>query len=170
MTDEEESSRQFAVLNKTGEENGFIHYEISNLAKEGYFSRHNSGYWQQKVYLGIGPAAHSYNIISRQWNIPDVRKYIAAITSGNEFSEKEELDINKRFNEYLMVSLRTIHGVDLEIIRREFGEVTYHDFIKAIRSAISSGHMIRVGHICKLTKEGWMISDFIISRLMKDEN
>lgn len=170
ITDEEESARQFDALNNTGEENGFIHYEISNLAKEGYFSRHNSGYWQQKVYLGIGPAAHSFNNISRQWNIPDLRKYIRAITKGYDFSEKEELDINKRYNEYLMVSLRTMFGVDLKVILREFGEKAYHDFREAIRSTQSSGHMIQTGQICKLTKEGWLISDFIISKLMRDSD
>jgi oxygen-independent coproporphyrinogen III oxidase len=167
-TDEEESSRQFALLNKTAEENGFIHYEISNLAKEGYFSRHNTGYWEQKKYLGIGPAAHSYDINSRQWNIPHVKNYIAAIAHGYEYAEREELDANKRYNEYLMVSLRTFHGADMEIIRRQFGEKAQHDFIKAIQSIKSSGHMIQREQFCKLTREGWLISDYIISKLMKD--
>jgi oxygen-independent coproporphyrinogen-3 oxidase len=163
--DEDESTRQFVALNKTGEENGFEHYEISNLAREGYYSRHNTGYWQRKTYLGIGPAAHSYNIFSRQWNVPDIRKYIAAVNRGYEFYGKEELDIDKRYNEYLMVSLRTNRGVDLKIIQAEFGDQTYQDFLKAIATFVSSGHMIREGLNCKLTKEGWLISDYIISKL-----
>lgn len=170
IMEEEESARQFVVLNETGEKNGFIHYEISNLALEGYFSRHNSGYWQQKKYLGVGPAAHSYNILSRQWNIPHVRKYIHAINTGSEYSESENLTAVKRYNEYLMVSLRTIRGVDLEVIRHEFGETAYHDFIKAAESVKSSGYMIQQGQICKLTRQGWLISDYIISGLMKDED
>ncbi len=170
LTGEEESARQFIVLNETGEKNGFIHYEISNLAKAGYFSRHNSGYWQQMKYLGIGPAAHSYNILSRQWNIPHVRKYIAAITSGSEFYESEDLDAVKRYNEYLMVSLRTKQGVDLEVIYREFGETVYNDFMKAAESVKKSGYMNQQGQVCKLTREGWLISDYIISGLMKNED
>lgn len=170
VMEEEESARQFVVLNETGEKNGFIHYEISNLAREGYFSRHNSGYWQQKKYLGIGPAAHSYNILSRRWNIPDVRKYIQAINTGSEFSESENLNAIKRYNEYLMVSLRTICGVDMDVIHHEFGETAYLDFIRATESGISSGHMIQQGRICRLTRQGWLISDYIISGLMMDED
>jgi len=170
IMEEEESARQFVVLNETGKKNGFVHYEISNLAREGYFSRHNSGYWQQKKYLGIGPAAHSYNILSRQWNIPHVRKYIQAINTGSEFSESENLNAVKRYNEYLMVSLRTIRGADLEVIYHEFGETAYHDFISAAESVKSSGHMMQQGQICKLTRQGWLISDYIISGLMKDED
>jgi oxygen-independent coproporphyrinogen-3 oxidase len=170
ITEEEESFGQFAALCKTAADRAFIHYEISNLAKVGYFSKHNSNYWQQKKYLGIGPSAHSYNIVSRHWNIAHVKKYLAAISNGGIFYEKEELDVNKRYNEYLMVSLRTIQGVNLEIIHHEYGERTYKDFVNAIQSIKSSGHMIQEGQVCKLTEKGWMISDYIISRLMKAES
>lgn len=170
ITEEVESSSQFAALCKTSADNGFIHYEISNLAKAGYFSRHNSNYWQQKKYLGIGPSAHSYNIVSRYWNIAHVKKYLAAINNGGIFYEKEKLDVNKRYNEYLMVALRTIQGVNLDIIHHEYGEKTYKDFINSIQSIKLSGHMIQEGQVCKLTEKGWMISDYIITKLMKEES
>lgn len=170
ITDEEESFLQFAALRKTAAENGFIHYEISNLAKTGYFSKHNSNYWQQKPYLGIGPSAHSYNIQSRQWNIAPVKNYINAMAAGEAFFEKEELDDDKRYNEYLLVSLRTIEGVDLERVQREFGDQRCISLVMAIQSLIISGHMVQEGRICKLTEKGWLISDFIISRLMSGES
>jgi len=168
IASEEESVNQFAALRKIAGENGFIHYEISNLARDGFFSRHNSNYWLQKKYLGAGPSAHSYDIISRQWNISQVKKYIEAVSKGEVLFEREELNATTRFNEHLMVSLRTMMGVDLEKIRMEFGEKWYRDFCKAIQPVINSGHMIREGSVCKMTEKGWLISDHIISGLIRE--
>jgi oxygen-independent coproporphyrinogen-3 oxidase len=170
LPDEEESYNQFYILRKMASEKEFIHYEISNLAKKGYFSRHNTGYWQQKKYLGIGPSAHSYDIHSRQWNMPHVKKYIDALNQGSAFYSREELDDGKRYNEYLLVSLRTSEGADLERIRQEFGESACNEFVLAAGSLKSSGHMIQEGGMYRLTERGWLISDYIISRLMKEEN
>jgi oxygen-independent coproporphyrinogen-3 oxidase len=169
LADEEESTNQFVSLSMIAGENKFIHYEISNLAREGYFSRHNSNYWLQKKYLGAGPSAHSYDLNSRQWNFSPLKKYIHAIDSGEIFFEREELNIKTRYNEYLMVSLRTMMGVDLEKLIREFGEKLYKGFQKAIQPNISSGHMIWEGSSCRMTMKGWLISDYIISRLIGEE-
>lgn len=166
IPDDKESQRQFNLLTKMAGAKGFLHYEISNLAKAGFISRHNSSYWQQKKYLGIGPSAHSYNIISRQWNVSRVRTYIEAIRAGKEFFVREELDQVIRFNEYLLVSLRTTTGADTERIRLEFGEETCRNFIAAAKSLVSSGHMIQEGNTCRLTQKGWLISDYIIARLI----
>jgi oxygen-independent coproporphyrinogen-3 oxidase len=166
LPDEDESSRQFALLHDRAVQNGFIHYEISNLARPGCLSRHNTNYWQQKPYLGIGPSAHSYDIASRQWNIADVRKYLEAIRHNTVFFEREELDAVKRYNEYLMVSLRTMQGVDLDFLRRTFGHTAYQNFINASRKFNMTGHLIEEGRRCRLTTEGWMISDYILTRLM----
>ena len=168
IADEEESANQFTELNKTAGENGFIHYEISNLARDGYFSRHNANYWLQKKYLGAGPSAHSYDLDSRQWNISQVRKYIEALNKGEVFFEREELDLTARFNEYLMVSLRTISGVNLEKINRDFGNKWGHHFTRTIQGYINSGHIVREDEVFRMTTKGWLISDYIIVRLMKD--
>jgi len=166
ITDENESTRQFYTLSEMAIKYKFVHYEISNLAKAGYFSQHNSNYWHQQSYMGIGPSAHSFNIVSRQWNIAHVKDYINAIVHGNCFFETEEMDSIKRYNEYLMVSLRTSHGVDLNVIQREYGEKALMDFNSAIQSLKLSGHLIQEDKICRLTAKGWLISDYILSGLM----
>jgi oxygen-independent coproporphyrinogen III oxidase len=168
IPDDRESQRQFNLLTKMAGAKGFLHYEISNLAKAGFISRHNFNYWQQKKYLGIGPSAHSYDIQSRQWNVTPVKTYIEALRTGKDFFIREELDEVKRYNEYLMVSLRTYEGADTERIRLEFGDETCRDFNKAAKSLVSSGHMIQKGSTCTLTKKGWLISDYIIARLIRE--
>lgn len=170
LADEDESTDQFTALSNTANEHGFIHYEISNLAMEGFFSKHNSNYWKQKKYLGVGPSAHSFDINSRQWNISQVKKYIEAVSNGDLYFIREELDTITRYNEYLMVSLRTITGVDFDYIHKEFGEVLFNDFNKSIKPYIKSGHIIREGSIFRMTRQGWLISDFIISRLLGEAN
>jgi oxygen-independent coproporphyrinogen-3 oxidase len=164
---DEQSLSQFLLLRKTAEEQGFIHYEISNLAREGYFSKHNSNYWLQKKYLGIGPSAHSYNVESRQWNISNITRYVDAINKGLVYFETEDLNSKIRFNEYLMLSLRTIWGIDLEKIACDFGEKAAACFKKDIQRFELSGDLIHHENIYTLTEKGWLISDFIISRLMQ---
>ncbi len=89
--DEEESSAQFNLLIDKAQSAGFVHYEISNFGKPGYFSIHNSNYWKQVNYIGLGPSAHSFNGYSRQWNIRDVRKYIKSVNSGSPFLRRKSL-------------------------------------------------------------------------------
>ena len=167
-TDEETSASMFSLLGKACREHGFIHYEISNFAKEGFISRHNSSYWKQVPYLGLGPSAHSFDGRSRQWNVPDVRKYIKAISSGEIPCEREELDRITVFNEYVMTSLRTMWGIDLTHVE-EFYDKELHDYLVNL-----SGKYIRYGLIKKekntlvLTDQGRMISDNIIAELLAD--
>src|SRR5664279_3802549 len=123
--EEEESISLFNVLIEKSEGAGFIQYEISNFGKPGYFSIHNSNYWKQVNYIGLGPSAHSFNGYSRQWNIKDVKGYIKAINTGKGFFESEELDIKTRFNEYIMTSLRTMWGIDLEYVEKMFEKEGY---------------------------------------------
>ena len=167
-TDEETSASMFSLLGKVCREHGFIHYEISNFAKEGYISRHNSSYWKQVPYLGLGPSAHSFDGRSRQWNVPDVRKYIKAISSGEIPCEREELDRITVFNEYVMTSLRTMWGIDLTHVE-EFYDKELHDYLVNL-----SGKYIRYGLVKRekntlvLTDQGRMISDNIIAELLAD--
>jgi oxygen-independent coproporphyrinogen-3 oxidase len=164
--DEEESVAQFSLLVDLTESAGFVHYEISNFGKPGYFSRHNTSYWKQVPYIGLGPSAHSFNGYSRQWNIRDVKKYNTYVRTGKNFYEKEELDIKTRFNEYIMTSLRTMWGIDLEYVEKAFEKEGY-DYVNNL-----SGKFIRYGlmnlekNALVLTNQGKMISDNIISEFM----
>jgi len=118
---DELSSQQFVMMSEQLNHAGFIHYEISNFGKPGRFAVHNSNYWLQQPYLGIGPSAHSYNGLSRQWNVKNNNTYAKAISAGGSFFEKEELQLNDRYNEYVLTRLRTIWGCDVYEIERLFG-------------------------------------------------
>jgi oxygen-independent coproporphyrinogen-3 oxidase len=163
---EDESFKQFEVLTSLAQKNRFIHYEISNFAKEGYFSIHNTNYWRQKKYLGIGPSAHSYNYNSRQWNIADNKKYVEGVNKGNPITKKETLATTTKFNDYLLTSLRTMWGIDLRYIKNIFG-LKYSDYItRKSKKFIDADNMIKDRTILKLTNRGIFISDYIISELM----
>ncbi len=164
---EGDSSEQFLLLNKLAGEHGFQHYEISNLAKNGYLSRHNSNYWKQKKYLGLGPSAHSFNLVSRRWNVSHIRKYIDAVSTGSPYSESETLDSKTRFNEYLMLSLRTDRGISINHIDREFGQQVARSLAEKIRLTASAEWIMQQDDCIRLTASGWMVSDFIVSRLME---
>ena len=167
-TDEETSASMFSLLGKVCREHGFIHYEISNFAKEGYISRHNSSYWKQVPYLGLGPSAHSFDGRSRQWNVADVRKYVKAISSGEIPCEREELDRITVFNEYVMTSLRTMWGIDLTHVE-EFYDKELHDYLVNLSGKyITYGLMKREKNTLVLTDQGRMMSDNIIAELLAD--
>jgi oxygen-independent coproporphyrinogen-3 oxidase len=164
--DEEESNAQFQLLIDKTASAGFVHYEISNFGKPGYFSVHNSNYWKQVNYLGLGPSAHSFNGYSRQWNIRDVKKYIKAMNSGSPFFEREELDKKTRFNEYIMTSLRTMWGIDLEYVERTFDKEGYDYVVNLSGKLIDYGLMKQENKTLVLTNQGKMISDNIISEFI----
>lgn len=152
------------VLDKV-RSNGFETYEISNFAKPGFRSRHNSAYWKMKPYLGIGPSAHSFDGDSRQWNISSIQKYIEAIHGGTDFYEKEILSENERYNEYVMVSLRTSDGIDLAFMKNQYPGF-YEICLEEAQKFIDSGSMRIKGNQLQLTDAGIRISNFIISELM----
>jgi oxygen-independent coproporphyrinogen-3 oxidase len=164
--EEEESNAQFNLLIDKALAAGFVHYEISNFGKPGYFSIHNSNYWKQVNYLGLGPSAHSFNGFSRQWNVRDVKKYINAVNSGSLLFEREELDRKTRFNEYVMTSLRTMWGVDLDYIEKTFDKEGYDYIVNLSGKLIDYGLMKQENNTLVLTNQGIMISDNIISELM----
>ena len=116
--DDEQSARQFVFLMDAMQSQGFEHYEISNFCKPGHYSLHNSNYWKGVPYLGIGPSAHSYNGSSRQWNVANNAKYIAALQNDTLPAEIELLTETDRLNEYIMISLRTMWGLDLQKLNR----------------------------------------------------
>jgi len=164
--DEEESTSQFNLLIDKMETAGFIHYEISNFGKPGYFSIHNTNYWKQVPYLGLGPSAHSFNRYSRQWNIRDLKKYISYIKKGKNFFKREELDMKTRFNEYIITSLRTMWGIDLEFVEKTFEKEGYDYVINLAGKFIGYGMMKQEKNTLVLSNQGKMISDNIISEFM----
>ena len=164
--DENESVAQFNILIEKTESAGFIQYEISNFGKPGYFSIHNSNYWKQVSYLGLGPSAHSFNGYSRQWNIRDLKGYIKLINAGKSFYESEELNSKTRFNEYIMTSLRTMWGIDLEYVEEMFEKEGYDYIINLAGKFKNYGLMKQEKKSLILTNQGKLISDNIISEFM----
>ncbi len=164
--DEEESIVLFNTLIDKAEAAGFIHYEISNFGKPGYFSIHNSNYWKQVNYIGLGPSAHSFNGYSRQWNIRDLKGYIKYVSAGKSYYEHEDLDLKARFNEYVMTSLRTMWGIDLEYVERTFEKEGYDYVINLAGKFKDYGLITQDKKSLVLTNQGKLISDNIISEFM----
>lgn len=164
--DEDESAIQFQTLLEKSAKAGFSQYEISNFGKPGFFSIHNTNYWKQVNYLGLGPSAHSFNGYSRQWNIRDLNGYIKAVNSGKEYFEREELDTRTRFNEYILTSLRTMWGIDLEYVEAAFEKEGYDYVINMSGKFRDYGLMKQDKKNLVLTDQGKLISDNIISEFM----
>jgi len=162
---EEVSINQFKTLEEKSIQIGFEHYEISNFAKPGYQSRHNLSYWEQKKYLGIGPSAHSYNLVSRRWNVSNNNKYINYIISGADYFETEILTADDHYNELVMTSLRTSKGISLIQIMNQCGEERAKYFKSRIQRFIGSGHVRVEQETYRLTSEGIFIADYLISEV-----
>ncbi len=163
--EEKESLNQFNTLVKKTEEQGFLHYEISNFSKDGYFSKHNINYWLQEKYLGIGPSAHSYDYKTRRWNISNNAKYIELINKNESYSETEILSLSEKYNDYILTSLRTVWGADLEKISREFGKGFHDECLKEAEKYIISGQITDTNNRLIISKKGKFIADKIASDL-----
>lgn len=143
---------------------GFEHYEISNFAKDGCYSKHNTSYWQQKPYIGFGPSAHSYDLHSRQWNTASLKTYIDSLNKSQLDFEKEILTDVDRYNEYLMTSLRTMWGINRIAIEKEFPDlwrITCRSLLKYVKAGYIQADQKQVW----LTEKGWLISDTIFADL-----
>lgn len=163
---EETSVHMFAALIDRMTENGYIHYEISNFAKPGMFSQHNASYWTGKKYLGIGPSAHSYNRENRQWNASSLSTYLKGIQRGTPDTETETLDLQTRYNDYIITGLRTLWGIDLDKITSEFGEKTASYCRKQALKHLENGFLTEKANVYTLTRKGIFISDGIMSDLL----
>ncbi|MEC4112577.1 radical SAM family heme chaperone HemW [Myroides pelagicus] len=162
---EEVAHQHFMLLIETLKANGYIHYELSNFAKPGYYSKNNSAYWLGKKYLGIGPSAHSFDGIHRSWNVANNTLYIKAIEEGNQPREIETLTVDDRYNEYIMTGLRTIWGVDITRVTREMGAKYGCYLEKESARFIADGLMHREGEVLTITDQGKFLSDGIASNL-----
>lgn len=159
---QEKQAEQFLLLMQWLEYAGYEHYEISNFAKPGFRSKHNSSYWSGKKYLGLGPSAHSFNGISRQWNISNNNIYIESLSKDQLPFEKEILTDTQKMNEYIMTSLRTIEGLDM-------GKAGGSELRNRSKIFITQGKMIEENNFLKLTKEGKLFADGIAAELFLNE-
>ena len=164
--EEELSVTLFSTLINRLAEAGYLHYEISNFARPGYFSQHNSSYWTGKKYIGIGPSAHSYDGESRQWNISSLPHYLEGIRTGIPNIEIEKLDINTKYNDFIITGLRTMWGIRTSDIREQFGEEKQAYLERQAATYLHQGLLIYENDTLTLSKEGIFISDGIMSDLL----
>ena len=163
--DEGQSSAQFLILMEQLTEAGFEHYEISNFAKPGLYSKHNSNYWEGVSYLGIGPSAHSFNGESRQWNVSNNSKYIDQIQLKKIPAEMEMLSTENRINEYIMTSLRTSKGMSLQKITERFGSDYANEVRNGLEPFADKNWINLKEQIVTLTTDGKLFADHIASEL-----
>ena len=165
-TDEEESLSQFKTMIDMLKSAGFVHYEISNFCKPGFESKHNSSYWKGKKYTGIGPSAHSFDGNNRQWNIANLDEYIYKVNNGQQFWEEEILSTAEKYNDLILTSLRTMWGLDMNMLERSFGKIYLDYCMKNAMPHIERGTLSLQDGIMKLTENGIFVSDDIMSDLM----
>ena len=164
LPDEELERAMYEMLIEKSEAAGFEHYEISNFAKPGFYSRHNSSYWDGTPYLGIGAAAHSYDGNTRSWNIADIHQYIEGMENGKRIFESETLDADTRYNDMVTVALRTRDGLDLKRLSED-----YRDYcLRNAQRFLDDGQLqVTQAQTLTLTRKGLFVSDMIMSELMK---
>jgi oxygen-independent coproporphyrinogen-3 oxidase len=164
--DEELSVKQFETLMNWSAQFGFDQYEISNFCKKGFLSKHNSAYWLGKNYLGIGPSAHSYNIISRQWNISNNALYIKNITANENYFESEKLNEKTKLNEYILTRIRTKWGIEITYIKANFTDILYSLVVKNIELEKEAKNLIETNGIITLTLKGKILGDEVTRNLI----
>ena len=167
--DEDLSVSLFSTLIDRLTSEGYDHYEISNFSLPGLYSRHNSSYWTEKKYLGCGPSAHSYNGVSRQWNIASLDTYMKGISAGAPVFEIEELDLYTRYNDFVITRIRTEWGMPLSKLRDEFGEKLYDYCLRMAAPHLKQGTLELVNDVLRLTRKGIFISDGIMSDMLWTE-
>ena len=165
--DSDKQARQFILLMNWLGEAAYEHYEVSNFARPGFKSRHNSSYWQGEKYLGLGPSAHSYDGVVRKWNVGNNVRYITAINNGLVEGETEALTETQKLNEYIMISLRTREGMDLQKIKTNWGEEKVWAMENKLSLFKSSNLLVRNNSIVQLTDEGILRADGIAADLFE---
>jgi oxygen-independent coproporphyrinogen-3 oxidase len=163
--DEDRAEEDFNYLIDALTSRGYAHYEISNFGKPGYYSQNNTAYWLGKSYIGIGPAAHSFNGSARRWNVSNNIKYIRALESGASYFEAEQLSLKDRYNELVMTGLRTEWGVSLQRIQQEFGQAFQDYLLKLAQPHIEQQFLFLEGERLFLSKKGKFLADGIASEL-----
>jgi len=167
--DEAQGASQFNQLMDALAAAGFIHYEISNFAQPGNDARHNSNYWKGIPYIGLGPSAHSFDGGTRQWNVRNNIQYIRSIQAGRVPCEQEVLTMADKLNEYIMTSLRTIWGLDLERVETRFGARRRQALDRAMAPFVASGDITLEGAVAALTRKEKLFADHIAAELFVDD-
>ena len=162
---EEKSKIQFEMLMDFIPNNGLEQYEISNFAKKGYEAKHNGSYWTDEKYLGLGPSAHSFDGKRRIWNISNNIRYINSIKKGQLNNDLEVLSQEQRFNEYILTSLRTKKGCNLNYVKSRFSPFLVDFLIFSIKKWLKNGQIEKKGDFLFLTKKGKLIADWVASEL-----
>ena len=143
--------------------NGYAHYELSNFARPSFRSRHNSSYWADVPYTGLGAAAHSYDGHQRQWNPDDLHIYIRGIEDGQLAVEQDVLDDTSRYNDRVMLSLRTCEGIDLA----RLPDSDHRYLLAQSQKYVDEGLLLRSENQLRLSREGLFVSDMVMSDLMR---
>jgi oxygen-independent coproporphyrinogen-3 oxidase len=164
--DEETSIEMYKILVNKLETNGFHQYEISNFARNGYESKHNSSYWQGKKYLGVGPSAHSYNGSTRKWNVASLKDYIQKVNMGATVYELEMLSDNDLYNEFIITGLRTRKGVLLPTLQEKFGSKMLDYCLANADKYLVNKCLYIDGDYLKFTMDGFILSNGIMSDLL----
>ncbi len=164
---EDSSIEQFEFLMDYTYQKKLPYYEISNFSAEGYHSKHNLSYWQQKKYLGLGPSAHSYDGKTREWNVSNLLKYLEGIDENNRCFEKEVLSQLDIENEFLITNLRTKWGINLLNYSEKFGELNKQKILKSIGGFVEQGLIINKDNSIKFSRKGILLSDFILEKLFR---
>ena len=165
--DEEKQERHFKMLCETLSASGFIQYEISNFGKEGFFSQHNSNYWKGKSYLGIGPSAHSFDGKNRSWNVANNSVYLKKLVENQLANEVEVLSEKDKFNELIMIRLRTIFGLNMNEIKSNFPPSFLNEFLIELQPHLENNLIRKENEILYLTEKGKFLADGISSSLFR---
>ena len=161
---EDLSVEMYDVLIDKLSEAGLVQYEISNFAKPGFESRHNSSYWNEMPYLGVGPSAHSYNLFTRSWNVSNVSQYVKSISKGILPLEEEQIDAITRYNDLITTALRTKEGIHLNTLQEDYAQY----LLEQSSEFIKEGTMIKTNdNRLALTRKGYYISDAIMAELIQ---
>lgn len=145
---------------------GFEHYEISNFCRPGKYSRHNTSYWKGISYLGCGPSAHSFDGMTREWNVSSIDTYIKGIEEDCRAFETEYLDPTTRYNEFIITTIRTVWGTPIEKLKQMFGNEMWEYCQKMAAPYLKNGKLEEYNGALRLTREGIFISDSIMSDLL----
>lgn len=159
------AARHFEMLMDAIAAAGWEHYEISNYCKPGNYAKHNTNYWKNEPYLGVGPSAHSYNTVKRNWNVSNNAAYIASINAGTLPNEEELLSTNDLFNEYVMTGLRTQWGISTQYIEMKWGSKYVQHTLQAAAPYINNGNIIFKQPNLTLGRSGKLLADYIASEL-----
>jgi len=162
IRNEETERAMYELLMDKLTEAGYEHYEISNFARSDYRSRHNSSYWHDVPYIGLGAAAHSYDLKSRSWNIADIKEYIASISQGQIPADSEDIDDATHYNDCITTALRTSDGLDLNTLSARFRSYC----LKEAQPFIADGLLHLTNHHLALTRRGLFVSDYVMSSLI----